>query len=389
MNALAGDPGALATFDLHRVPSPCFVIDAAKVEANLQLLARVGEQSGATILAALKAFSFWPLGPLIGKYLAGACASGLWEARLARQYYGGEVATYAAGFKADEIDEIVALSDHVIFNSPAQKDKYLPRVLAAPAGKRPHVGLRINPEHREVAVTKYDPCAPGSRLGLPISQLREEHLDGVDGLHMHSLCEQTFEPLRRTWEAVAPRLEFYFKRLQWINLGGGHHITRADYEVDALIAFLAEVGAETGCRIYLEPGEAIPLDAGILVGEVLDVFDNDGAIAILDVSATCHMPDVLEAPYRPELLGESAQGVPVRLGGPSCLAGDVVGEYRFDPPPRPGDRVAFLDQAHYTMVKATTFNGVRLPTIALWDSRTDDLEIVRRFTFDDFKVRLA
>jgi carboxynorspermidine decarboxylase len=389
MDALAGDPGALADFDLNRVPSPCFVVDAARVEANLQLLARVGEQSGATILAALKAFSMWSLAPMVSKYLAGACASGLWEARLAREAYGGEVATYAAGFKANEIDEIVRLSDHVIFNSPVQKDRFAPRIAAAPAGERPQVGLRINPEHREVEVAKYDPCAPGSRLGLPISQLQPGHLSGVDGIHLHTLCEQTLAPLQRTWAAVGPRLEPYFDRLKWINFGGGHHITRADYEVDDLIVFLTQVGAQTGCRIYLEPGEAIALDTGILVGEVLDTIENDGPVAILDVSATCHMPDVLEAPYRPELLGESARGVTVRLGGPSCLAGDMIGHYVFADLPRAGDRLAFLDQAHYTMVKATTFNGVRLPAIALWDSRTDDLKIVRQFTFDDFKTRLS
>ena len=385
METKAGDPGAFPAFDLARVPSPAFVVDEARLEANCRVLAGIAERSGATVLLALKAFSMWSVAPLVMRHLAGTCASGLWEARLGRRHFGGMVETFAAGYKAAEIDEIAALSDTVVFNSPGQAARF------GPAARRggADLGLRINPEHSEGEVARYDPAAPGSRLGWPVSQLRPEHLDGIAGLHMHTLCEQGFAPLRRTWEAVAPRLAPHWGRLDWINLGGGHHITRADYERDALVAFLRAVAGETGARVFLEPGEAVALDTGILVGEVLDVMENDGPIAILDVSATCHMPDVIEAPYRPALLGEPAEGIPVRLGGPSCLAGDVIGTYRFARMPRPGDRLAFLDQAHYSMVKTTTFNGVQLPAICLWNSETDALRVVREFGQADFEGRLS
>jgi carboxynorspermidine decarboxylase len=257
------------------------------------------------------------------------------------------------------------------------------------------VALRINPLHAEGEVPRYDPCAPHSRLGFPVDQLTDAHMEGVTGLHFHSLCEQDFEPLQRTWEALKPRIERFFPRLEWLNFGGGHHITRADYQRDDLVAFLQQVKAETGCEIYLEPGEAVALDAGILVGTVLDTHWNGMPIAITDISATCHMPDVLEAPYRPAMLGERPTDEyeggeeAVRLGGPSCLAGDVIGDFRLPVPAEPGVRFAFLDQAHYSMVKTTTFNGVPLPSIWLWDSETDALECVRRFAYEDFRDRLS
>lgn len=385
METQAGDPGAFAALDLARLPSPAFVVDEARIEANCRLLSGIAEGSGATVLLALKAFSMWALAPTIMRHLSGTCASGLWEARLGRRHFGGIVETFAAGYKAAEIGEIAELSDTVVFNSPAQSARF---GAAARAGGA-DLGLRINPEHSEGEVPRYDPAAPGSRLGHPVSQLAPAHLDGIAGLHMHTLCEQGFEPLSRTWEAVAPRLAPHLGGLDWLNLGGGHHITRADYDRPALTAFLKALAADTGCRIFLEPGEAVALDAGILVGEVLDVMENDGPIAILDISATCHMPDVIEAPYRPALLGEPAEGVAVRLGGPSCLAGDVIGTYRFETVPRPGDRLAFLDQGHYSMVKTTTFNGVQLPAICLWNSETDVLSVVRAFDQADFEGRLS
>jgi carboxynorspermidine decarboxylase len=286
--------------------------------------------------------------------------------------------------------EILRLSDHVIFNSPAQHLRFLPEIAAArAAGDVFDVGLRINPEHSEGEVPKYDPCQPGSRLGFPVSQLRPEHLDGVDGLHFHSLCEQDFEPLRRTWASLEPKLSSYFKQLKWLNFGGGHHITRADYQRDELIDFIRGVRESTGLDVFIEPGEATALDAGILVGEILDTFQNSLPIGITDISATCHMPDVIEAPYRPAMLGEVEDGVAVRLGGPSCLAGDIIGDYRFAVPPQPGDRIAFLDQAHYSMVKTNSFNGVPLPAIALWNSETDSLSVVKRFSYEDFRDRLS
>jgi carboxynorspermidine decarboxylase len=390
METKAGDPGAFAQFDLHRVPSPAFVVDAARLRQNLRVLADVGERSGAKILSALKAFSMWSTAPIIGEYLDGVCTSGLWEARLASEFYDGEIATYCAAYKAEDLDEILRISDHVIFNSPQQIERFEPIITAARArGESFDIGLRINPLHPEGEVPRYDPCAPNSRLGFPIDQLTKAHIALVDGIHMHTLCEQDFEPLGRTWDVAFDFLEPFFDDLSWINLGGGHHITRADYQRDELVEFLIDMAEDTGCQIYLEPGEAVALDAGILVGEILDVFDNGMPVAIIDISATCHMPDVIEAPYRPAMLGEQENGAAVRLGGPSCLAGDVIGDYVLPCPAEPGARFAFLDQAHYSMVKTTTFNGVPLPSIWLWDSETDTLECIREFDWTEFKSRLS
>lgn len=394
METRAGDPGAFAQFDLHRVPSPAFVVDAAAVRRNLAILKDVRDRSGIKLLAALKAFSMWSLGPTIAAYLDGVCASGLYEARLGREEYAaagtGEVATYCAGYKAADLPEICALSDHVIFNSPGQHARFRPILEAARAqGHRFDVGLRINPLHAEGEVSKYDPCQPHSRLGFPVDQLRPEHLDGVDGIHFHSLCEQDFVPLARTWAALEPSIKGHFGRLKWLNFGGGHHVTRADYQREDLITFLRQVKAASGLELYLEPGEAVALDAGILVGEILDVIDNGMPVAITDISATCHMPDVIEAPYRPAMLHEVPGGPVVRLGGPSCLAGDIIGDFALPVPAEPGQRIAFLDQAHYSMVKTNTFNGVPLPAIWLWDSETDELREVRRFDYADFKNRLS
>ncbi|TVS01809.1 MAG: carboxynorspermidine decarboxylase [Rhodobacteraceae bacterium] len=386
MQTHAGDPGAFARFDLSRVPSPCFVVDEARLEANLKSLADIQERSGATVLCALKAFSMWELAPLVSRYLSGVCASGLWEARLGHEHYGGIIETFSAGYKPDEMSEIIRLSDHIVFNTPAAKDRFLPMIREC--GKEVHVGLRFNPGLPMGEDTKYDPAAPGSRLGTPLEQIDATALEGVDGLHMHTLCEQDLGPLLAIWNHIAPRIRELAHDLQWINFGGGHHITRADYDREGLIDFLNRVTAETGLHCYLEPGEAVALDAGILVGEVLDVVENDGPNAILDISATCHMPDVIEAPYRPALLGEGG-AVQVRLGGPSCLAGDVIGRYAFTQTPEIGSRVAFLDQAHYSMVKTTTFNGVRLPALAVWNSDTDALRVIRQFDYQDFKGRLS
>ncbi|MFC3174220.1 carboxynorspermidine decarboxylase [Novosphingobium bradum] len=393
METRAGDPGAFAHFDLNRVDSPAFVVDAARLRANLRVLADVGERSGAKVLGALKAFSMWSVAPIIGEYLDGVCTSGLWEARLAGEFYDGEIATYCAAYKGEDLPEILRLSDHVIFNSPQQIERFLPIIEVARAmGEQFDIGLRINPMHAEGEVPRYDPCAPHSRLGFPIDQLTAEHMAMIDGLHMHTLCEQDFLPLARTWDVVFDKLEPFFGEFSWINLGGGHHITRADYQRDELVQFLRDMAEDTGAQVYLEPGEAVALDAGILVGTVLDVAWNAMPVAITDISATCHMPDVIEAPYRPALLNErdpADEGEAVRLGGPSCLAGDVIGDYVLPEPPEPGTRFAFLDQAHYSMVKTTTFNGVPLPSIWLWDSETDALECVKRFGWETFRDRLS
>nr|WP_319388024.1 carboxynorspermidine decarboxylase [uncultured Cohaesibacter sp.] len=391
METQAGDAGAFATFDLSRVPSPCFVIDKAAIRRNLSILARVGEEADVKVLLALKAFSCWALSDLVGNYLDGTCASGLWEAKLAREQFSGELATYSAGFKEDEMPEILELSDHLIFNNPTQFERFSSYIKAARKwGHAPDFGLRINPEHSEGHIAKYDPCALGSRLGTPISQLNEEDLAPFSGIHMHTLCEQDFTPLKRTFEAVEDRLGPWLKKLKWLNFGGGHHITRADYQRDELVAFLRDIKAKYDVEVYLEPGEAVALDAGILVGEVLDVAHNGNTnLAIMDISATCHMPDVIEAPYRPALMDEPATGLVYRLGGPSCLAGDVIGDYKFGKTPGIGQRIAFLDQAHYSMVKTNTFNGVRLPAIAIWDSETDKLDVIREFSYSDFRNRLS
>ncbi len=413
METKAGDPGAFAHFDLSRVDSPAFVVDVARLRANLAVLADVRDRAGIRVLAAMKAFSMWRVAPIIGEYLDGVCTSGLWEARLARDYYasgkrGAEIATYCAGYKAEDLPEICAISDHVIFNSPGQIARFRGVLDAAKDSGRAgfDVGLRINPQHATGEVAKYDPCAPFSRLGFPVEQLVPEHLDGVTGLHFHALCEQDFAPLAETWEAVKSRIAPYLAThggpVRWLNFGGGHHITRADYDRDALVAFLRQVKAETGCELYLEPGEAVALDAGILVGTILDTAWNGMKLAITDISATCHMPDVIEAPYRPAMLGEgpapeAGEPLPlidrgdglVRLGGPSCLAGDVIGDYRMPGELAVGARFAFLDQAHYSMVKTTTFNGVPLPSIWLWDSADDRLECVKCFGWEAFRDRLS
>lgn len=395
METKAGDPAAFARFDLYRVPSPAFVVDEAAVRRNLSILREIGDAAGIKVLGALKAFSMWSLGSVVAEYLDGVCASGIYEARLGREEYAGasgdrEVATYCAAYKPDDLAEILRISDHVIFNSPGQIARMKPVIDAARAeGRTFDIGLRLNPLNPEGEVAKYDPSQPHSRLGFPVDQLRAEHLEGVDGLHVHNLCEQDFLPLARTWAAIEPFVMPHVDGLKWLNFGGGHHVTRADYQRDLLIDFLRDVKARTGLDLYIEPGEAMALDAGILVGEILDVIDNGMAVAITDISATCHMPDVIEAPYRPAMMHEEAEGEPTRLGGPSCLAGDIIGDYRVPGGAEPGARIAFLDQAHYSMVKTNTFNGVPLPAIWLWNSETDQLKEIRSFSYEDFKSRLS
>ncbi len=390
MQTKAGDPGAFSGFDLSRVPTPAFVVDEVAVRRNLEILADVKARSGVKILAALKAFSMWSLAPLVSEYLDGCCTSGLWEARLAAEKYSGEVETYSPAYKAEDMAEIFTLSDHVIFNSPDQIARFSGDAdKARAAGHSFDIGLRINPEMPLGEVEKYDPCQAHSRLGFPVSQLKPEHLHGVSGLHFHTLCEQDFVPLRTTWERLYPQIRDILPDLKWINLGGGHHITRADYQRDLLVDFLTQIREDTGLEVYLEPGEAIALDAGILVGEILDVMDNGMKVGITDISATCHMPDVIEAPYRPAMLGEKDQGAQIRLGGPSCLAGDIIGDYVLPVPMEAGQCVAFLDQAHYSMVKTNTFNGVPLPSIWLWNSENDALHCVREFDWTEFRDRLS
>jgi carboxynorspermidine decarboxylase len=378
--------------DPRRVPSPCFVVDEAAIESNLRVLDSVQRASGAKILLALKAFSMWSLAPLVASYLKGTCASGLHEARLGHEAYGGEVHTFSAAYTGPDLAEILEISNHVVFNSFAQWERFQPLVRAA-RERRPELrfGLRVNPGHSEGKVPLYDPAAPFSRLGIPRAAFRGS-LEGISGLHFHTLCEEDFPPLARTVAAFEEKFGEFIPGMEWINFGGGHHITRPDYQVDELVRLLRDFQARHRVQVYLEPGEAVALDAGVLVAEVLDLPWNGMPLAILDTSATCHMPDVIEMPYRPRIIGAADPGATphtYRLGGQTCLAGDVIGDYAFPEPLRVGDRLVFEDMAIYTMVKTTTFNGIRLPSIAIWNSDTDELRVVRQFGYEDFKTRLS
>jgi carboxynorspermidine decarboxylase len=380
-------------FDPSRVPSPCFVVDEVAIERNLKVLSRVQQESGAKVLLALKAFSMFSLAPLIMRHLSGTCASGLLEAKLGREEYGKEVHVYSAAFTPADLAGVLQIADHVVFNTLTQWQRFQPMIQAAKA-QRPELdfGLRINPRHSEGKVAMYDPCAPGSRLGTPIAQLKGADLTGISGLHFHTLCEQGFAPLARTLDAVEARCGDLLHTLKWVNFGGGHHISHPDYDVDGLIKRVREFSRKYGVQVYLEPGEAIAIRSGVLVSEVLDTLENEMPIAVLDTSATCHMPDTLEMPYRAHIFGSGGQRekkYSYRLGGLSCLAGDVMGDYSFDTPLQVGQRMMFDDMAHYTMVKTTTFNGVRLPALAIWNSSTDDLRIVREFGYQDFRDRLS
>lgn len=375
---------------LELAPSPAYVVDLGRLRHNIAILDDVQRRSGAKILMALKAFSMWSVFPLIRETLRGVCASSPWEARLGREEFGGEVHSFAAAFKESDVVELLAISDHLVFNSFNQLERFRP--LWEKEKGRVSVGLRVNPEHSEGHTAIYDPCAPNSRLGIPLRHFEGRSLSGVEGLHFHTLCEQLYEPLERTARVFEEKFGTHLHGMRWLNLGGGHHITREGYDIDALVELLKYFRGKYGVQVYLEPGEAIAIGTGILVGEVLDVVENGTEIAILDVSATCHMPDVLEMPYRPEIEGGSDPGLKAhtyRLAGPSCLAGDVIGEWSFDRTLSPGDRLAFLDMAHYTMVKSTTFNGVRHPHICTFEPNTGELRVVRSFTYEDFRSRLS
>ena len=384
---------SFSNFDSTRVPSPCYVVDEVAVEANLKILARVQQESGAKILLALKAFSMFSLAPLINRYLSGICASGIYEARLGREEFKGEVHTFSAAFKEQELSEILTISDHVVFNSFNQWQRFQP-LLQKSRVKRSGIqfGLRVNPMHSEGATPIYDPCAPGSRLGIPHSEFAGQSLEGISGIHFHTLCEQSFEPLARTLDVIEQQFADILPTLKWVNFGGGHHITDQGYDVDALICRIKDFQKKYDLQVYLEPGEAIAIHSGVLVSEVLDITHNDGDIAILDTSATCHMPDTIEMPYRADVFDAGEKGEKAfdyRLGGQTCLAGDVMGNYSFEQSLKVGQRLMFDDMSHYTMVKTTTFNGIGLPAIALWNAESDELKIIREFGYSDFKNRLS
>ena len=375
---------------LELAPSPAYVVDLGRLRHNLAILEQVQRRSGAKILLALKAFALWGLFPLIRETLHGVCASSPWEARLGREEFGRELHSFAAAFKEEDVRELLVISDHLVFNSFGQLERFRP--LWEKEQGRVSIGLRVNPEHSEGHTPIYDPCAPCSRLGIPRKEFEGRSLSGVEGLHFHTLCEQLFEPLERTARAFEEKFGEFLPGMKWLNLGGGHHITREGYDLDGLVALVGYFRNKYGIDVYLEPGEAVAIGTGILVAEVLDLVHNEMDIAILDVSATCHMPDVLEMPYRPGILGGFDPGVKeytYRLGGPSCLAGDVIGDWSFEQPLKPGDRLAFLDMAHYTMVKTTTFNGIQHPAICSYEPESGELKVIRRFGYEDFKSRLS
>lgn len=376
--------------DLSLVPTPCYVIDMGKLKQNLEILKRVQDEAGCKIILALKGFATFSTFPLINQYLAGTTASSVNEALLGQREFGGEVHVYAPAYSEADIRAIAPLAHHISFNSLAQFHRFHTR--AARLNPEIQFGLRINPEYSEVEVELYDPCAQNSRLGIKAADLEGAIPEGITGFHFHTLCEQNSDTLARTLVQVEKKFGNWFGRLDWINFGGGHHITRKDYDVGLLIRTVREFREKHGLAVYLEPGEAIALNTGILVAEVLDLVNNVMDIAILDTSATAHMPDVLEMPYRPNVVHADLPGKKAhtyRLGGLTCLAGDIIGDYSFDKPLKTGDKLIFEDMAHYTMVKNNSFNGVSLPSIALWHPDRNQLEIVKKFSYEDYRNRLS
>ncbi len=376
--------------NLAQLPSPCFIVDEALLERNVRILDTVQQRTGAKILLALKGFATFSTFRVLNKVLRGTCASSPHEARLGREEFGGEVHAFAAAYSDDDMRELVTLADHIVFNSFAQLTRFRPMVQAG--GRQIEIGLRVNPQHSEGAVPIYDPCAPGSRLGIRREHFLPEQLEGVSGLHFHTLCEQNADALDRTLAAVEEQFGEFLHGMRWLNFGGGHHITREDYDIDRLCRCIERVQQRYNVQVYLEPGEAVALQAGYLTGTVLDIVQADMPVAILDASAACHMPDVLEMPYRPFVIGSGQRGEKAhsyRFAGKSCLAGDVIGEYSFDTPLQAGDKVVFTDMAIYSMVKTNTFNGLQLPAIARYHSEKDELEVVRRFGYEDFRNRLS
>lgn len=381
----------LSQEQLQELKTPCYIVNENKLEDNLKKLKYVQDKTGAHILLAFKGFAMWSMAKLVRKYLPGTSASSVSEAMLGRYEYGGELHCYAPAYSQNDIDEHINLANHIVFNSISQWNTYKDLLK-----QHPHIktGIRVNPEHSETDAAIYDPSGPNSRLGTTLKNFTAglADLEGITGLHFHNLCELNADALERTLAVVEDKFGFYFDKLSWINFGGGHHITRPDYDIERLINIINEFKGKYKFEVYLEPGEAIALNTGILVAKVLDVFYNGMNLAILDTSATAHMPDVLEMPYRPfvENAGEANdKAYTYRLGGVSCLAGDVIGDYSFDQTLKVGDTLLFGDMAHYTMVKNTTFNGVQLPSIYKYNEHTKGLALVREFGYADYKSRLS
>lgn len=371
------------------IETPYYVVEEKLLRENLEKLKYVIDRTGCKILLAQKAFSMFSVYPIISEYLDGTTASSLYEAKLGKEQFGKETHIYNPAYDPRDFPGIVAISDHIVFNSVEQWQRFRPQVEAA---DHPiECGIRLNPEYAEVETDIYNPCFKYSRLGTTLANLEGKDVSGIDGFHFHTMCEQNSDVLKRTIPHIEEKFGPYLKGAKWINLGGGHHITRPDYDVETLIECVMYLKEKYDVQVYLEPGEAVALNTGFLVASVLDVTHNGMDIAILDTSAACHMPDVLEMPYRPEIIGAGAPGekkYTYRLGGPTCLAGDIIGDYSFDKPLKIGSQIVFCDMAHYSMVKNNTFNGISLPSIAL-HHMSGELEIVRKFSYTDFMMRLS
>lgn len=377
---------------LHAIKTPAYVVDERLLRKNLEVLDYVQQSTGCDILLALKGFSMYHEFPLIGKYLAGITSSSLFEAKLGYEEMGKEVHIYSPAYHPDEFEEILTYVDHIVFNSPSQYKQYKDQVKAymERTGKRIDIGLRVNPEYSEIETAIYDPCDANSRLGTTADYLSPEDFADLDGIHFHAMCEQGADTLERIVRVVEEKFGEYIHQMKWINFGGGHHITREGYDLEQLIATIHRIATTYDVHVYLEPGEAIALNTGYLVTSVLDLINNRMPLAIVDASAACHMPDVLEMPYRPYIIDsglEKEKAHTYRLGGTTCLAGDIIGDYSFDQPLAIGDRLIFTDMAHYTMVKNNTFNGVNLPSIAIMND--DEVKVIREFGFEDYKGRLS
>lgn len=374
---------------INELPTPCYVIDENVIEENCKVLADVMKKTGCHVLLAQKAFSNYALYPLIGKYLSGTTASGLYEARLGREEMGRENHVFAPAYKDEDMDELVKICDHIVFNSISQLEKHKEKC------RNVSIGIRVNPEFStQNGHEIYDPCGKGSRLGVTADLLRNADLTGIDGLHFHTLCEQNSDDLKKTLDVVEEKFDFLLRKVKWVNFGGGHHITRKDYDVELLCDCITYIKEKYNVKVYIEPGEAVALNAGYFITTVLDKVKNSGITClILDGSAACHMPDVLEMPYTPPLSEGSIIETPekefdYRLGGNTCLAGDIIGNYRFDHDVQIGERLTFCDMAIYSMVKNNTFNGIPLPSIYSMD-RNGDCRLIKSFGYNDFKERLS
>lgn len=384
----------MTNIDFSKVATPAYVVDEALLEKNCRILRSVAERTGCRVLLAQKAFSMYSQYPMMAQYLDGTTASGLYELRLGKEYmgipFGRETHCYAPAYKEEEFIEIARIADHIVFNNLRQYEKF--RKYVKPGTE---CGIRVNPEYSEIDTDIYNPCFTGSRLGTTLSLLEEDmaaglSMEGISGLHFHTMCEQNSDTLQRTLEVFEEKFGRFLYDMKWVNFGGGHHVTRADYDIEKLIECIERIQRKYNVTVYIEPGEAVALNAGYLVTQVLDTGKNGTDYAIVDTSAACHMPDVLEMPYRPNIIGAGMPGEKAytyRLGGPTCLAGDIIGDYSFDEPLKCGDRLVFCDMAIYTMVKNNTFNGIRLPDIVSYN-KDKGFETVKTFGYEDFKIRL-